>query len=121
MQQYVLVRNIALAKRLDLLDNITVGPVVRSAITAVCLMPQVDIVHIHDRSSQSAGLLLALTKSVPFVMTRHEALATSRNPLTQAACNRAAGFIEDGDSSTSEHLQVYRRAADSLRVPTILL
>ena len=55
MQQYLLVRNIALAKRLDLIEDVTVGPVVRSPIIAYCLMPQVDIVHIHDSSSCSAG------------------------------------------------------------------
>ena len=51
VQQYVLVRNVALAKRLDLVENVTVGPIVRSSITAYCLMPQVDVVLIHDYSS----------------------------------------------------------------------
>lgn len=121
MQQYLLVRNVALAKRLDLIENVTVGPVVRSPITAFCLMPQVDVVHIHDRSSRSAGILLALTRSVPFVLTRHESLAESKNPLSQSACKRASGFIEEDQKDVCEHLQVYRRAVDSLRVPTMLL
>ena len=121
MQQYVLVRNIALAKQLDLIDGVVVGPVVRSPIMAYSLMPQVDIVHIHDRSSGSAGLLLTLTRSVPFVLTRREITALSMNPINKAACNRASGFIEENQLTAGEHLQVYRRAVDSLRVPSMLL
>ena len=121
MQQYLLVRNIALAKRLDLIEDVTVGPVVRSPVVAVCLMPQVDVVHIHDGSSCSAGILLALTRSVPFVLTRCESMARSRNPLHQSACKRASGFVEEYQTDVFEHLQVYRRAVDSLRIPTMLL
>ena len=117
VQQYVLVRNIALAKRLDLIDNITVGPIVRSPITAYCLMPEVDVVHIHDRSGWPAGLLLTLTKSIPFVLTRQVSLATGKNPLNQAAYNRASGFIDENQIAVDEHLQLYRRAADSLEFP----
>jgi len=117
MQQYVLVRNIALAKRLDLIDNITVGPIVRSPITAYCLMPEVDVVHIHDRSGWPAGLLFTLTKSIPFVLTRQVSLATGKNPLNQAAYNRASGFIDENQIAVDEHLQLYRRAADSLEFP----
>ena len=121
MRQYVLVRNVALAKRLDLVENVTVGPVVRSSITAFCLMPKVDVVHIHDDSSSSAGLLLALTRSVPFVLTRHVSLDNGRNPLNQAACNRASGFIDENQIDVSECLQIYRRAVDTLSMPTMLL
>ena len=121
MQQYVLVRNVALAKRLDLLENVIVGPTVRSPITAYYLMPHVDIVHIHGPSCYSAGLLLALTRSVPFVLTRHPNLANSRNPIYQAAITRASGFIEENQADVSRLLPAYRRAVDSLRVPTMLL
>ena len=64
VMQYILVRNVALAKRLDLIDNVTVGPTVRSAIMAYCLMPHVDVVHVHNGSDGQAGLLLTLTRSV---------------------------------------------------------
>lgn len=121
MQQHVLVRNAALAKRIGLIENVTVGPVVRSPLIAYGLMPHVDVVHIHDLVSRSAGILLALTRSVPFVLTRHEAMANSRNPLDQAACKRASGFIEESQTGISEHLQVYRRAVDSQTIPTMLL
>lgn len=121
VEQYVLVRNIALAKRLDLIDGVTVGPVVRSPVTAYCLMPHVDVVHIHDRSSWSAGLLLTLTKTIPFTLTRRVSLDTTKNPLYQAAVKRASGFIEENDISVHAHVQIYRQAIDSLHVPTMLL
>ncbi len=121
MQQYVLVRNTALAKRLDIIDGVIVGPVVRSPIIACCLVPDVDIVHIHDQSSTPAGLLLMLTRSVPFVLTRRALAASSASPIKKAACKRASGFVEENQLTASEHLQIYRRAVDSLRVPTMLL
>ena len=119
LRQYVLVRNVALAKRLDLIEGVTVGPVVRSPVTAYCLMPDVDVVHIHDRPSWTAGLLLALTKKIPFTITRHVSLGGGNNPLSQAAIKRASGFIEDYQLDAKEHLQVYRQAVDSLRAPTV--
>lgn len=120
-RQYVLVRNIALAKRLDRVENVTVGPVVRSAITAYCLMPDVDVVHIHDGTSWPAGLLFTLTKSIPFTLTRHVSFASGKNPLNQAVVKRASGFIEENQIDVLDHLQVYRHAVDSFRVPTMLL
>lgn len=70
-QQYILVRNTELAKRLDIVEGVTVGPAVRSLVSAYCLMPDVDVVHIHDTTSWPAGLLLTLTRSTPFTLTRH--------------------------------------------------
>lgn len=121
LQQHVLVRNVTLAKRLDLVDNVVVGPAVRSAITAYCLMPQIDVAHIHDLASRPAGLLLALTRSVPFVLTRQGSPAKSMNPLNQAACKRASGFIEENQIDVSEHIALYRKAADNLRIPNMIL
>lgn len=121
MQQYVLVRNAALAKRLSLVEGVTVGPVVRSAIAAYSLMPAVDVIHIHDTKSSSAGLLFTLTRAVPFVITRHNSLDRSRNPIDQAAIKRASGFIDENQIDVVEHLQAYRRAVDTLSVPTMFL
>ena len=94
MQQYVLVRNIALAKRLDLIDGVVVGSVVRSPIIACCLMPDVDVVPIHDQSGSRAGLLLALTRSIPFVLSRRAIPGRGIDPIKKAALKRASGFIE---------------------------
>jgi len=121
IQQHVLVRNVALAKRLDLIDGVIVGPTVRTPITAYCLMPYVDVVHIHNESCNSAGLLLTLTRSVPFVLTRREDLETSTNPIDQAVRKRASGFVDEDQVTAGEHLLIYRQAVDSLSVPTMLL
>ena len=115
VKQYVLVRNVVLAKRLDIIENVTVGPVVRSAVTAFCLMPRVDVLHIHDRSSRAAGLLSTLTQSVPFVLTNEVSIANDRNPISQAAQRRAAGFIEENEVDAARHLAVYERAAAALK------
>ena len=121
LKQYVVVRNVALARRLDTLDNVNVGPVVRSPITAYCLMPSVDVVHIHDRSGWQAGLLLFLTKSIPFVLTQHEANSAEIGPLASSIYKRASGLIDETETNVGAHLRVYRNAADSLRMPTMLL
>lgn len=121
IQQYILVRNIELAKQLELVEGVTVGPVVRSPLTAYCLMPHVDVVHIHDQSSRTAGILLALTRSVPYVLTQYETRAAGDSPLNRSARKRASGFIANNEVGVGQHLQVYRRAMDSLRIPTVLL
>lgn len=121
VEQYVVVRNIALAKRLDIIDGVTVGPVVRSAVTAFCLMPSVDVMHVHDSSSASAGLLMALTRSVPFVLSVHGINDDKKNPIRQAIEARASGFAETEVISSIELMKLYRHAVDSLRVPTLML
>jgi len=121
VEQYVVVKNVALAKRLDIIDGVTVGPVVRSAVTAFCLMPNVDVAHIHDSSSASAGLLMTLTRSVPFVLSDDGIGDDQKNPIRQAIEGRASGFAETTTMSTIEIMKLYRRAVDSLHVPTLML
>jgi len=118
--QYVLVRNVALAKRLDLVDDVTVGPTVRSAVMAYCLMPHVDVVHIHDPADGQAGLLLTLTRSIPYVLT-HKDAPSGMNPLSQSINKRASGFIYNHDANAAKHLRVYRHAIDSWRTSAVLL
>lgn len=113
-QQYVLVRNVALAKRLDLIADVTVGPVVRSAVMAYCLMPRLDVVHIHDPSAGQSGLLLSLTRSIPFVLTHHSE-SPGKNPLTQAVYKRASGIIYQDDADAAKHLRIYQHAIDCWR------
>lgn len=118
--QYVLVRNVPLAKRLDIVDGVTVGPTVRSAVMAYCLMPHVDVVHIHQLADGQAGLLLTLTRSIPFVLTQPDR-APGLNPVLQAASNRAAGFIYKHDANAAKHLRVYRHAVESWGTSAVLL
>lgn len=118
--QYVLVRNVALAKRLDLTDDVTVGPTVRSAVMAYCLMPHVDVVHVHDPADGQAGLLLTLTRSIPFVLT-HEEQQSGLNPILQAINRRASGFIYNHDANAAKHLRVYQHAIEAWRTSSAVL
>ncbi|MGI9232256.1 MAG: glycosyltransferase family 4 protein [Woeseiaceae bacterium] len=117
VEQYVLVRNVDLAKRLDIVGHVTVGPVVRSAVTAYCLMPAVDVVHVHDPSDGQSGLLLALTRSIPFVLTNRSE-STGNGPLAQAVYSRAAGIVYRNDADADKHMRIYRRALENWRSET---
>lgn len=155
VRQHVIVRNKTLARRLEIVANVTVGPTVNSAVTAYCLTPPLALVHTHDEASGHAGLLLTLTRSIPYVATRHSARPPGDNPIVRSVYTRAvrlicptkraaaavtaAGFgvsvdvipticCNDADQTdrivrkvAAAHLRVYRRAADSGRVPAILL
>lgn len=117
VQQYLLVGNVALAKRLHLVDDVTVGPVVRSAVMAYCLMPQLDLVHVHDPAEGQSGLLLTLTRSIPFVLT-HRRHSAGKNPLARAVYKRASGIIYHSDADAAKHLRIYKHAFDAWRAAT---
>lgn len=117
VEQHVLVRNIDLAKRLDLVEHVTVGPVVRSAVTAYCLMPAVDVVHVHDPSDGQSGLLLALTRSIPFVLT-NRSQSPENGPLAKAVYSRAAGIVYRSDADAEKHIRIYKRALENWRSET---
>lgn len=106
VDQHILVRNHTLAKRLEIVGGVTVGPIVRSAVTAYCLMPNCDLVHIHDPTSAQAGLLLTLTRSIPFVMTQGDALP-GKGPIVQAVYRRAARIIcrDASDAALLRHCE----------------
>ena len=69
IEQHAVVRNPVLARRLSKHAEISVGPLVNSPITAYGLMPNVDLAHVHDKKSLKSGLLLTLTRSIPYVVT----------------------------------------------------
>lgn len=100
VEQYVLVRNEALAKRIAAVADVAVGPLVRSSVTAYCTMPRRDLVHIHDMAGGQAGLLLTLTRSIPYVLN-HSPDALWRHPLTQAVFRRARCVVCSDDSEAS--------------------
>lgn len=118
ISQYVIVRSTTLAKRLDLLKNVTVGPTVRSAVMAYCLMPGVDVVHVHDPADGQAGLLLTLTRSIPFVLTCR-GQSPGKNPLSKAVFRRASEFVYLGDADAAKHLRLYRRAMSRWRTGVV--
>ena len=80
MRQHVVVRNSVLAKRLSVLGDVEVGPVVNSPVLAYCLMPGIDVAHVHEPAAGQVGLLLALTRSTPYVLT-HRLILSSQSRL----------------------------------------
>ena len=96
-EQHVVVRNRALARRLNVYSGVTVGPTVTTAVTAYCLMPHVAIVHAHDEASGHSGLLLTLTRSIPYVLTRRIARPPGKNPILRSVYGRAASLICPSD------------------------
>lgn len=93
VRQHVLVANQSLAKRVNVYDGVTTGPVVRTPIMAYCLMTDVRVAHAHDPGGGQAGLLMTLTRSIPYVLTRRSAEPVSRNPIARAMIHRAASMI----------------------------
>jgi hypothetical protein len=113
VDQHVLVANLALARRLQCCPYVTVGPVVNSPVMAYCLMPDVDLVHIHDSKSGQAGLLLTLARSTPFVITTLNEQTTSRNPLKRSMLRRAQSLISPSESDPEKLIGIYRQTIDT--------
>lgn len=98
--QHIIVRNQPLAKRLSLYENVTVGPTTGASVVACRLMPPVDLIHSHDDRSAQVGLLLQLTRSIPFVLTRRSRNNPTDNPITQAYYRRAGSVICTTDAAS---------------------
>lgn len=119
VQQHVLLSDATLARRVAHVEQITVGPTVRSAIVAYCMMPTVDLVHVHEPLAARAGLLLTLTRGLPFVLTHHDA-GRQNNRIDRAVYKRAAAIIDDRDSDGARYLRIYRHAIESWRTSSVL-
>jgi len=93
IHQHVLVANASLSKRIAICEHVKLGPVVRTPVMAYCLMPDVGLTHVHDARGGQSGLLLTLTRSIPYVITRREPNHIGRNPLARSMLSRAASVI----------------------------
>ncbi|MDX1515761.1 MAG: glycosyltransferase [Woeseiaceae bacterium] len=93
IEQHVLVANQSLAKRICVYERVIVGPVVKTPVLAYCLMPDVRVVHAHDSSGGQAGLLMTLTRSTPYILSRRSTQPIGRNPIVRAMIRRAAGIV----------------------------
>lgn len=97
VDQHVLVSNERLARELSSTDRVTVGPLTRTPIMACCLMPDVDVAHMHDLKSAQTGLLLTLTRSVPYVITLRSPAVTTLSPISRAVHQRARCIVCQSD------------------------
>jgi len=116
LSQHIIVRNEELAKRLALYDRVSVGPTTGAAVVAYCLMPAVDVVHCHDARGAQSGLLLRLTRSVPFVLTRRVGSDPMLNPVQRSVYRRAAAVI----CTTHAGARALRKFAPDCRVEVII-
>lgn len=122
--QHVLVASASLTRRLAKCEYVTVGPVVKTPVMAYCLMPEVDIAHVHEGKSGQSGLLLTLTRSIPFVITLDNGFEADKSPIARSVLNRAVQIIERHGSepdqhAAGEHLNIYEDACqNSQRTPT---
>ncbi|NNC77235.1 MAG: hypothetical protein HKN77_04680, partial [Woeseiaceae bacterium] len=74
---------------------------VKTPVMAYCLMPDVPVVHAHDSSGGQAGLLLTLTRSIPYVITRRSSRPVGKNPITRSAVSRSCGVICPGPAAAA--------------------
>jgi glycosyltransferase involved in cell wall biosynthesis len=103
--QHVIVRNPMLAQRLAELPDISVGPVVNSPVTAYAMLPNVDLVHVHDRKSLPTGLLMHLTRSVPYIITQRSLTPPTANGIVRSVYRRAEGIacVSEAVAETMSH------------------
>lgn len=112
LDQHVLVGDAALARALRALPYVTTGPLVGTPVMAYCLMPAVDVVHIHDARSGQAGLLLTLTRSVPYVIAAQAVDQETRNPIKLSVQKRAQSTIEQSQADPVSLIEVYRQTVE---------
>ena len=116
IEQHVLVASPELAGSLSALPYVTVGPVVGTPVMAYCLIPDVDVAHVHDGKSGQTGLLLTLTRAVPYVITSTDAAKNTKSKkrtIFGSIWDRAQATIELDDLHPDYLIETYRRALDS--------
>lgn len=101
VRQHAVVRNATLAKRIASVEGVEVGPLVRSPLMAFCLLPRVDVLHVHEPSAGQAGLLSALTRSIPYVLTHRGLVPQGNATLLHAIYTRASVVICQDDSEVA--------------------
>lgn len=108
--QHVIVSDEAVARRLEACPYVATGPVTSSPVMANCYMSAVDVVHAHDPVGGRAALLLALTRSVPYVLTRLKDDGRRPSPIRDMIRNRAAAELSMDEISAEALVDAYRRA-----------
>ena len=111
IEQHVLVASAELARSLSALPYVTVGPVVGTPVMAYCLIPDVDVAHVHDGKSGQTGLLLKLTRAVPYVINSTSETENAKS-LFGSIWDRAHAKISADDLHPDKLIEAYRRASD---------
>jgi len=146
VRQHVVAGDMALCRRLCDVDGVAVGPTTSAPAVAFSQMPAVDVLHVHDERSAEAGLLMALTRSTPYIYSDAAANDLPVGPVSAAIYRRASSIVCP-DPATADRivrfdprirvdivdpglppgqiarhwLRIYRRTVDSDRIPALLL
>jgi hypothetical protein len=122
VSQHVIVANEVLARRVAVYPSVSIGPVTCSAVMACCMMPRVDIVHAHGDHAGHAGLLLALTRSIPYVMTSDAGGSATEKHAQRAVSHRSMHQLDVGGRlDAAKVLRIYNRAVAKWRSQTMLV
>lgn len=113
VRQHLIVADDSLARRFRACPYVSVAPTTASPVLANCLMPDVDLVHAHDARSGRAALLLTLTRSIPFVLSRLDSDDERPAAMRQMILDRAQGVIAVDELDADGVLGAYRRARDA--------
>ena len=92
IEQHAVVSNPILARRLLEHVDISISPLVNSPVTAYGLMPNVDLAHLHDSKSMPSGLLLTMTRSIPYIVTHRSLEPPPAHALARSMYRRAEGI-----------------------------
>ena len=93
IEQHVLTCDESMLRTLASTKRVRLGPLVRTPIMACCLMPDVDLAHMHDVKSGQAGLLLTLTRSIPYVISQWPRLPAATNAISRSIYTRSRGIL----------------------------
>lgn len=113
VRQYLLAADSAALCRFERLCFADLGPPVNSPVLANCHLPDVEVAHAHGDAAGSTGLLLALTRSIPFVLTP-EPPGRPESSFRRLVRRRAAAVVAPGEICADDLVTVYRRIADGL-------
>lgn len=80
---------------------------------AYCLVPEVDVAHVHDSKSGQTALLLKLTRAVPYVITSTES-GNDKQSIWGSVWDRASATVEPDDLHPDSLLESYRRALGAI-------
>ena len=114
VRQFVLLGDSAAARRLSVCPYVRVGQSVRSPVVANCLMADVDVVHAHDSRSGQVGLLLTLTRSIPFVLSEPANDSKTSGPVHHMVRRRARAILNDSATDPERLIDIYRQVADGV-------
>ena len=114
VRQFVLLADSAASRRLRACPYVQVGQTVRSPVVANCLMGDVDVVHAHDTKSGQVGLLLTLTRSIPFVLTERRDGPQASGAVNEMVRRRARAILDASATDAERLIDIYRQVADGV-------